>query len=112
MTMTSFRPRLLRPLLIAVIGGGLPFSTIQAGTGHDHPEPAAPLTKSADAKAEATQPRPDLDEGKDGHDANEGAHGDGEETHAEGEVELSAEQIRAAGIETQVVTPVSVGAWW
>ena len=110
MTMTSFRPRLLRPLLIAVIGSGLPFGTLQAGAGHDHPESAAPPAKAAAAKAVTAPSHAALAAEKDGQAADEGAHGEGEETHAEGEIELSAEQIRAAGIETQVVTPVSVGA--
>ncbi|SEP37440.1 efflux RND transporter periplasmic adaptor subunit [Pseudomonas sp. Snoq117.2] len=109
MTMISLRPRLL--LLITVLGIGLPFARVQAGAGHDHPESSAPVAaKVADANAGTTQPRTDPAESKEDHEAVEGAHADGEEGHAEGEIELTEEQIRAAGIETQVVTPVSVGA--
>ncbi len=110
MTMTSFRPRLLRPLLIAVIGSGLPFSTVQAGAGHDHPDSAAPPAKVAAAKAGAAPPRPGSGCRERRPCSRRGAQGEGEERHAEGEIELSAEQIRAAGIETQVVAPVNVGA--
>ena len=97
MTMTSFRPRLLRPLLIAVIGSGLPFGTLQAGAGHDHPESAATPAKAAAAKAEAAQPRPDPIAEQDGQVADEDGHGEGEETHAEGEIELGREGVANRG---------------